>query len=94
VVQRAEASGRDLRRAATLTAALGAAHALLFLLALVLLSDVPGPRASDADLASFYASDARRRLIVVGLYVLPFAAIAFMWFVVALRMWVGAHVVR
>jgi hypothetical protein len=85
---------RELRRAAMLTAGLGAVHALLFLLALVLLVDVPGPRASDAEIVAFYSSDARRRLLVVGLYVLPFAAIAFMWFAVALRMWVSGHVAR
>src|SRR5262245_30087675 len=79
---------RALRRAACFTIAVGALHALLFLLSYWLMSDVPGPRASDEQIATFYQSSARRRPILVGLYLMPFAGIAFIWFVVALRMWV------
>jgi hypothetical protein len=28
-----------------------------------------------------------RRFVLVGLYLMPFAGIAFVWFIVALRMW-------
>jgi hypothetical protein len=44
-----EERGRSLRTAATITAVVGAAHALLFLLSWWLLSDAPGPDAPDAD---------------------------------------------
>ncbi|MBV9325132.1 MAG: hypothetical protein JO352_15225 [Chloroflexi bacterium] len=79
--------GHSLRRAAYLTAAVGALYAVLFLVSLWLISSEPGPKASDAELEAFYQSDAPRRLILVGLYVMPFAGMAFIWFTVALRMW-------
>jgi hypothetical protein len=84
----AETRRRSLRTAATITAAVGAAHALLFLLSFWLLSDVPGANASNAEIEEFYASESSRRPVLVGLYVMPFAAIAFVWFVVALRTWI------
>jgi hypothetical protein len=85
---------RALRNAASVTIAVGAAHAVLFLLSYWLLSDVPGPHASDAQLVRFYAAGDQRRPILVGLYLMPFAGIAFIWFIVALRMWIGGHVRR
>jgi len=80
--------GRSVRRVATLTACVGAIHALLFLLAYWLVSDVPGADASDAEIIEFYESGERWRIILAGLYVGPFAGMAFIWFLVALRMWV------
>ena len=41
---------RSLRKAAMLTAGVGAAHAVLFLVSWVLLSDLPGPAASTAEI--------------------------------------------
>jgi len=79
----------SIRRAAMLTAWMGIAHAVLFLLAYYLLSTTPGARAPDDEIRQFYASAARRRLVLVGLYVMPFAGIAFVWFIVALRMWIS-----
>src|SRR5262245_61169636 len=86
--------GRSLRRAAFLTAAVGAAHALLFLLAYWLLSSTPGVRASDNEIVTFYHSVGQRRVILAGLYVMPFAGIAFLWFIVALRLWISFSVAR
>jgi hypothetical protein len=77
-----------LRRAAYLSAGVGIVYSVLFLLSYFLVSGQPGPRASDAELIAFYQSDAPRRLILVGLYLMPFAGIAFVWFIVALRMWI------
>ena len=85
--------GRSLRRAAYLTAGAGIAHAVLFLLAAWLLSGVPGPKASDAEIVEYYSTGDSRRLILVGLYIMPFSGIAFLWFIVALRMWI-AHSTR
>jgi len=72
-----------------LTAGVGLVFAALFLLAYFLMATTPGGRAPDEELRDFYASPERRRLILVGLYVMPFAGIAFVWFIVALRMWIS-----
>ena len=82
--------GRSVRRLVTLTARVGAAHAVLFLLTYWLVSDVPGRNATGAEVTDFYKSDDRRRIILAGLCVGPFAAMAFIWFLVALRMWVDS----
>ena len=86
--------GRSVRRLVTLTASVGAAHAVLFLLTYWLVSDVPGGNASDAEITEFYESNARWRIILAGLYVGPFAGMAFIWFLVALRMWVDSSTNR
>ena len=78
-----------LRRVGYIAAVAGTAHAALFLLSYWLVSSQPSARASDADLEAFYRGDAPRRLIIVGLYLMPFAGIAFVWFSAALRMWIG-----
>ncbi len=57
-----EDRGRSLRRAATLTAAVGALHAILFLVAYFLLAGAPGPQATDEEI---YAG------FVVGAFMLP-----------------------
>jgi hypothetical protein len=77
------------RRAAIFTARLGVIQAVLMLVSYGLLTRIPGPRAPDAEFVEFYESDRRRLVVVVGLYLLPFAAIAFLWFAVALRMWLA-----
>jgi hypothetical protein len=51
-----EEHSHSLRRAATLTALVGTAHALLFLLAFWLLTKVPGAADSDAKIFDHYAS--------------------------------------
>jgi hypothetical protein len=85
------APGRSLRQAAYLTAGMGIVHAVLLLLSFWILRTMPGPGAAEATLKAFYGGADRRRVLAVGLYLLPFAAIAFVWFIVALRMWVGSH---
>ena len=67
---------------------------MLFLLTYWLVSDVPGGNASDAEITEFYKSDDRWRIILAGLYVGPFAGMAFIWFLVALRMWVDSSTNR
>ena len=89
-----EERGRSLRRSATLTAAVGAVHAILFVVAFVLLGGVPGPEATDEEIVAYYSSPSASVPSLVGLYVMPFAAIAFMWFIVALRMWEAFSVRR
>ncbi len=78
-----------MRNAALLTAGVGALHGVLFLVSFWLLSNRPGPSASAAEVTAFYSSSGQRRVMIVGLYLMPFAGIAFIWFIVALRMWVA-----
>ena len=76
------------RKAARLTSALGIAFAVLFLAGLAMLERIPGVHTTDTGLVSFYASGDQRWILVSGLYVLPLAAVAFLWFIAALRQWV------
>lgn len=78
---------RTRRDPAALLVAIGVAHALLFLLAYFLLTSTPGVGATNEELMAFYRSPERRRLVLVGLYVMPFAGISFLWFATALRGW-------
>jgi hypothetical protein len=85
-----------VRKAAMLTAAVGLVHALLLILAALLLkARTPGIAASDEELVAFYDDpDQRRAVVVAGLYLIPFAGIAFIWFFVSLRMWISASAPR
>ena len=85
----ADSGGRSLRKSAILTARIGIAQAILLLASAWLLTVIPGPAASDEEFFEFYNSDRRWLVILVGIYLMPFAAIAFLWFAVALRMWVA-----
>lgn len=88
------ARGGSLRRAATLTALAGIVHAVLFLISIALLSTVPGPHSTDEEVIAFYSSPETRRVLVVGLYLMPFAGIAFLWFIVSMRLWFRSAAVR
>jgi hypothetical protein len=85
-----------VRQAAMRTAAIGLVHSLLLMAgALLLMTQTPGIDASDEELIAFYQDPERRRIVVVaGLYLIPFAGIAFIWFFVALRMWISASAPR
>jgi hypothetical protein len=87
--------GFNAHKAATRTALLAITHALLVAAAFVLLMQAPQPSASNAEFTEFYSSsDSRRLVIIASLYLLPFAGIAFLWFIVALRMWIGRSAAR
>lgn len=87
IVTAAEVAGPQLRRAAILTSRLGIVQAILLVVSVWLSTFVPDATAHDAELIAFYESDDRRLAVIVGLYLMPFSAIAFLWFAVALRMW-------
>jgi len=89
-----EALGRSLRRAAMLTAGVGLVFSILFTVAFVLLLDLPSIDATDAEILAYYSSPERVLPVAVGLYLLPFAGIAFLWFIVALRLWAAASTKR
>ena len=85
-----------VRKAALLTASIGLVHSLLFIAgSLVLKTQTPGIGASDEALMAFFEDPDQRRIVVIaGLYLIPFAGIAFVWFFVALRMWISASAPR
>lgn len=82
--------GHSRRRAAYLTISLGVAFAALYILSYYLLQQTPGASATDAAIVAFYNSGGQRRLILIGLYVMPFAGIAYLWFIIALRLWIAS----
>jgi hypothetical protein len=79
---------RVLQRSARLTCALGVAFALCFLAGIYSFSLSPGLDASEAELLQYYTSSGLDLTLFAGLYLLPFAAVAFLWFIAALRGWV------
>jgi hypothetical protein len=82
---------RSLRRAAILTATMGIVFSVLFVVSFLLITSVPNARASDDEIRRFYTGGGSPAIATAaGLYVLPFAGIAFLWFSVALRMWAAA----
>ena len=85
-----------VRKAALLTAAIGLVHSVLLIAgSFVLKTQTPGIGASDEDLIAFYEDPDQRRIVVIaGLYLIPFAGIAFIWFFVALRTWLSASAPR
>jgi hypothetical protein len=91
VPDEARNDGRSLRTAAMRAAAMGMVHSILFLAALGLMSTVPGPASPNAEIVEFYSSENRRRVVLVGLYLMPLAGVAFMWFIVSLRTWISAN---
>lgn len=87
---RPSASQAELRRAAVLTGVVGATFSVLFLISLWMLRAAPRPRTPDERVLEFYSGDERRQIVLVGLYLLPLSAVAFIWFIAALRQW-SAH---
>ena len=88
------ASSVNLRRYAMMTAIAGIIHSVLLLLAVWLYSSrAPAINASDAEYLAFYEDpDNRRVILFAGLYLIPFAGIAFIWFTITLRMWLTQSV--
>ena len=65
------------------------AFAVLFVVALLSLTQTPKLGSTDAELVAFYTSGNQRLVFLGGLYLLPLAAVAFIWFIAALREWVA-----
>jgi hypothetical protein len=82
--------GRGLRtpRAAGIA---GLAFAVLFVTAILMVRNHPGPGSSADEIAQWYLRSGARHVALVGLYVAPFAGIAFLWFVAVIRDHVGAR---
>ena len=69
-----------------LSGVLGAVFAGLLVAALVLVHRSPGLGATDAAYDTFYADGGQTVLITVGLYLVPFAGIAFLWHMTTTRL--------
>ena len=74
-----------MRSAARIAAISGLVFAVLFVVALVLVHRAPTLSDPDAAYAAFYAGGGDRVFVAVGLYLVPFAGIAFQWHKTAMR---------
>ena len=83
-----EAAGRRLEtpRAAGVA---GLVFAALFVLAIVLTRSHPEGGSSASEIEDFYLHRDAGRLALVGLYLVPFAGIAFLWFIAVIRSLIG-----
>ena len=75
---------------ARLTGVLGIVFALLLTAGLVLVHRTPALGATDADYTTFYRNGGQTILVTVGLYLVPFAGIAFLWHLTTVRLLVRA----
>jgi hypothetical protein len=93
-----ESRRRSLRHAAQvpavqlarLTSISGVIFAALFVVALILVHTTPTLSASDADITAYYASGSTL-LVTVGLYLIPFAGITFLWHAHCTRLLIEAR---
>jgi hypothetical protein len=69
----------------------GLVFAGLFVAAFLLLRHTPAAGSSAAEIETFYLRENVKRLAIVGLYVAPFAGIAFLWFIAVVRDRIGAR---
>lgn len=76
---------RDARAHARVTALSGVLFAGLLITALVLVRQAPGLGVPDSVYTSFYRQGPGNVLVTAGLYVVPFAGIAFLWHMSAAR---------
>lgn len=76
----------DAARYARLSGVLGVVFAVLLVGALYLVDRSPGFGVSDEAYAAFYGPGRKTVLITVGLYLVPFAGIAFLWHMTTIRL--------
>jgi len=77
-----------LRRAALLTSGAGIAYGLLAIVGWYLLNEDRRGFAAAEDPNLYYEQGGFDGASIAGMYLLPFAAILFLWFIVALRGWI------
>jgi hypothetical protein len=89
---RARSKGAPDRAAvnARIASVTGILFAGLFSAALVLVRQAPGLAAPDSVYTDFYSKGSGNVLVTVGLYIVPFAGIAFMWHMSATRIVIEA----
>jgi hypothetical protein len=69
----------------------GLVFAALFVTAVALLYRQPPQDSTAAEITTWYLGRSRQTLGLVGLYLIPFAGIAFLWFVAAVRARIGSR---
>jgi hypothetical protein len=79
---------RALRRAALLTAGAGIGYGVLTNVAWYLMAQERAGLAEATDPYAYYVESGFDGAMVAGLYLMPFASILFLWFIVALRGWI------
>lgn len=67
----------------------GLVFSVLFVVALLLIRVRPGSGSSAQEISDFYLEQDGGRVALAGLYIVPFAGIAFLWFVAAIRSHLG-----
>jgi hypothetical protein len=78
-------SSASTSAAARIAAISGIVFAVLFVVALVLVHRAPGLGDPDAAYTTFYANGGDQLFVAIGLYLVPFAGIAFLWHMTAIR---------
>jgi hypothetical protein len=73
------------RSSARVAAISGLLFAVLFLVALVLVHRAPTLHDPDSTYTAFYAGGGEQLFVAIGLYFVPFAGIAFLWHMTAMR---------
>lgn len=63
----------------------GVLGALTFVVGLILASDSPGSKDTDAQVLAWYANHGHRTLILVGAFMLAFCGLFLLWFAAGLR---------
>ena len=74
------------RALVTPTAIAGIIFAVLYTLSYWLLANTPLGSATDAEILAYYADGQQRTLTLAGMYIMPFAGISFLYFMVLLRL--------
>lgn len=77
-----------LRQAAYFTSGTGAAFSALTIASFLLLPTIPSSTSSQEAIDRFTSGSSSSMVRFVALYLMPFACIAFVWFIVSLRMWI------
>jgi len=82
----------DVEREIRTPAAAGIAGLLfsaLFIASVLLLRKGPGAGSTAQEIAVWYGKDDARTIGIVGLYLVPFSGIAFLWFIAVIRSRIG-----
>jgi hypothetical protein len=87
---RVQADGSAITTYARMAGGSGLVFALLFTVALMLVHRAPALGVPDSSYTHFYTSGDHGALVTFGLYVVPFAGIAFLWHLTTLRLLIQA----
>ena len=79
-----------LKRLGLYTAIAGILHALLYFASYYFVQRIPLGNATDAQIIEFYSSGGESNLVIAGMYMMPFAGIALLYFMVFLRTLAGS----